>query len=164
MPWYIRRVDDLKAAERQAHLQRKAEEGARTGRGLVDAFPQTTQRGVGQASNEADVVRVQAPTLPAGFSGIHVFYSAASPGVLLDKLTAALASCPGTPLVTLKLKAAKVRWYGINPPPLPLPRFGNCINCNVLSRKMPLLKHKNYQPQYRKLYRGKNLHAMLCVI
>lgn len=46
--------------------------------------------------------------MPADFSGMHVFYSAETLEVLLNKITTALASMKNTPLVTLKQKKAKV--------------------------------------------------------
>lgn len=101
-------MDDRKDAERQAHLQRKAEEAARPGRGHVDPFPLNVRRSVNQAGGEVDQTCAQAPTVPADFSGMHVFYSAAALEVLLDKLTTALAGLADSPLVTLKQKTPKV--------------------------------------------------------
>lgn len=103
-----RRVDDRKHAERQAHVQRRAEEAARPGRGYVNPFPLDVKRALRSAGRESDQVIAQAPTLPAGFRGMHVFYSAVALEVLLDKLTSALSSMADEPRVTLKHTNAKV--------------------------------------------------------
>lgn len=100
-----RRVDDRKHAERQAHLQRRQEEAARSGRGHVDPFPLNVQRSVG----EVDQIRIQPPSMPKSLNEMHVFYSAVALDVLLDRLRAALAGMADTPLVTLKHKSAKVK-------------------------------------------------------
>lgn len=57
---------------------------------------------------EAGGVSVLPPMLPADFGGLHVFYSAETPGVLLDKITAALTSMKESPAVSVKHEAAKV--------------------------------------------------------
>lgn len=101
-----RRVDDRKHAERQAHVQRRQEEAARSGRGHVDPFPLNVQRSVG---GEVDQIRVEPPIMPKNLNEMHVFYSAVALDVLLDRLRAALAGMADTPLVTLKQKSAKVR-------------------------------------------------------
>lgn len=98
-------MDDRKAAERQAHVQRRAEEAPRPGRGHVDPFPLNVQRG---GRDGADQTYIEAPTVPKDFSGIHVFYSAETLRVLLDKLNSAMESMGRMPRVTLKLQAAKV--------------------------------------------------------
>lgn len=102
-----RRVDDRKHAERQAHVQRRQEEAARSGRGHVDPFPLNVQRSVG---GEVDQTRVEPPVMPNDLNGMHIFYSAVALDVLLDRLRAALAGMADTPLVTLKAKSAKVRF------------------------------------------------------
>ena len=109
-----RRVDDRKDAERRAYVQRRAERATRPERGH-DPFPQIVQRSVRGPVHldEPDQVYSQAPTVLADFSGKRVFYSAAALDVLLDKIVASLAGMKETPLVTLKLKAAKV---GASPP------------------------------------------------
>ena len=107
-----RRVDDKKEAERQAHLQRKAAEAARVGRGRVDPFPLNVLRSrPGHEESEAVAPQssAQAPTLPLDFNGINAFYSAAPLEVLLAELVTALTAIEGTPIVTVKHKAAKVR-------------------------------------------------------
>eukprot|EP00752_Nemacystus_decipiens_P017568 g15743.t1 len=101
-----RRVDDRKHAERQAHVQRRQEEAARSGRGHVDPFPLNVQRSVG---GEADQIRVEPPIMPQDLNEMNVFYSAVALDVLLDRLRAALAGMADTPLVTLKQKSAKVK-------------------------------------------------------
>ncbi|CAM9381625.1 unnamed protein product [Ectocarpus sp. 4 AP-2014] len=103
-----RRVDDRKAAERQAHVQRREEEAARQGRGHVDPFPLNVQRSVSKPG-EVDQSRLQAPNVPTDLHGMHVFYSAAALDMLLDKLRSALAGMAGTPHVTLKPQSAKVK-------------------------------------------------------
>lgn len=103
-----RRVDDRKNAERQAHVQRRQEEAARSGRGHVDPFPLNVQRSVG---GEVDQIRVEPPMMPNDVNEMHVFYSAVALDVLLDRLRAALAGMTDTPLVTLKQKTAKVRSF-----------------------------------------------------
>lgn len=104
-----RRVDDRKHAERQAHVQRRQEEAARSGRGHVDPFPLNVQRSVG---GEAGQIRVEPPIMPQNLNEMNIFYSAVSLDVLLDRLRAALAGMADTPLVTLKQKSAKVRSCG----------------------------------------------------
>ena len=104
-----RRVDDRKHAERQAHVQRRQEEAARSGRGHVDPFPLNVQRSVGA---EAGQIRVEPPIMPQNLNEMNTFYSAVSLDVLLDRLRAALAGMADTPLVTLKQKSAKVRSCG----------------------------------------------------
>lgn len=101
-----RRVDDRKHAEREAHVQRRQEEAARSGRGHVDPFPLNVQRSVG---GEVDQIRVKPPIMPENLNGMHVFYAAVALDVLLDRLRAALAGMADTPLVTLKQNSAKVR-------------------------------------------------------
>lgn len=107
-----RRVDDKKEAERLAHLQRKAEEAARSGRGRVNPFPLNVQRSA-SGQDESDVVQapsVHAPMVPTDFGGIHALYSAAALEVLLAKLQSALEKNSGSPRVTVKHSAAKVSW------------------------------------------------------
>ncbi|CAM9752335.1 unnamed protein product, partial [Sphacelaria rigidula] len=99
-----RRVDEQKEAERQAHIQRRMEEASRAGRSHIDPYRQTVVR----SSMEAGGVSVLPPMLPADFGGLHVFYSAETPGVLLDKITAALTSMKESPSVSVKHEAAKV--------------------------------------------------------
>lgn len=104
-----RRVDDKKEAERLAHLQRKAEEAARSGRGRVDPFPLNVRRSA-SGQEESEVVQapsVQAPPMPTDFGGIHALYSAAALEVLLAKLQFALENNAGSPSVTVKHSAAK---------------------------------------------------------
>lgn len=101
-------MDDRKDAERQAHVQRREEEAARPGRAHVDPFPLNVRRSLKKPGEEVDQGRLQAPTLPSDFTGMHVLYSVATLDVLLDKLRSTLAAMPDTPLVTLKQEAAKV--------------------------------------------------------
>lgn len=100
-------MDDQKEAERRAHVQRRAEEASRAGRGHVDAYRKNVVRGSTEAGG-AEQLSVRPPTLPADFGGMHVFYSAEAPGALLDKITAALTSMKDSPVVVPKQKAAKV--------------------------------------------------------
>ena len=97
-------MDEQKEAERQAHLQRRMEEASRAGRSHIDPYRQTVVRG----STETAGVSVHPPMLPGDFGGLHVFYSAEAPGVLLDKITAALTSMKESPAVSVKHEAAKV--------------------------------------------------------
>lgn len=108
----VRRVDDRKDAERQAHVQRREEEAARPGRGQVNPFPRNVERSVSTPGKEMGESRVQAPSVPADFNGMHVLYSAAALDVLLDKLRAALTDMVDKPLVTLKQQSAKVGGTG----------------------------------------------------
>lgn len=116
-----RRVDDRKDAERQAHVQRREEEAARSGRGQVDPFPRNVQRSVSTRGGDVDQNRVQAPIVPADFNGMHVLYSAAALDVLLEKLRTALVDMVDKPLVTLKQRSAKV---------------GGTIGCGVVTPEM----------------------------
>lgn len=113
-----RRVDDQKEAERQAHLQRRMEEASRAGRGHVDPYRLSVERGASEVADPAEHSCVEPPTLPADFGAMHVFYSAETAGVLLDKINAALTEMKDTPVVTLKRKAAKVGpvTYAPSPP------------------------------------------------
>ncbi|CAM9672933.1 unnamed protein product [Hapterophycus canaliculatus] len=104
-----RRVDDRKDAERQAHVQRREEEAARPGRGHVNPFPLNVRRSLNKPGEEVDQGRLQAPTLPSDFTGIHVLYSVAALDVLLDKLRTTLTDMEDAPLVTLKQESAKVK-------------------------------------------------------
>lgn len=108
-----RRVDEKKEAERQAHVQRRMQEASRAGRGHVDPYRQNVERSATEAAG-IEQVSVQPPILPADFGGMHVFFSAEAPAVLLEKIaaalveTAALTESKDKPVVTLKQKAAKV--------------------------------------------------------
>lgn len=107
-------MDDRKAAERQAHVQRREEEAARPGRGHVDPFPLNVQRSVNKPGEEVDQSRLEAPTLPSDFTGMHVLYSVAALDVLLEKLRSTLANMPDAPLVTMKQESAKVRVMNVS--------------------------------------------------
>lgn len=108
-------MDDKKEAERLAHLQRKAEEAARSGRGRVDPFPLNVRRSA-SGQDESDVAQAQsvhAPLVPTDFGGIHALYSAAALEVLLAKLQFALENNSGSPRVTVKHSASKASWVGL---------------------------------------------------
>lgn len=100
-------MDNQKEAERRAHVQRRTEEASRAGRVHVDPYLENVMRGPTEGGG-VDQLSVQPPMLPADFGGMHVFYSAVPPGVLLDKIVTALTNMKDSPVVVLKQKAAKV--------------------------------------------------------
>lgn len=106
-----RRVDEQKEEERRAHLLRRQEEAARAGRGHLDPYRRNVNRGVSDPPDDTVHMPAQAPLIPKDFGGMHVFYSAEIAEVLLRKMKAALTKMDsnGTPVVTVKNQAAKVR-------------------------------------------------------